>query len=94
MVQTTIDWNLQKAAEFDVREMVAKSGKARHFSQGALVAKATPTGEVKAMVGGADYEKSHNRAITAKRHPIRVGVQADGLSDGARARLYARYRRQ
>ena len=67
VVQTTIDWNLQKAAEFDVREMVAKSGKARHFSQGALVAM-TPTGEVKAMVGGADYEKSqYNRAITAKR---------------------------
>ena len=67
VVQTTIDWNLQKQAEFDVREMVAKSGKARHFSQGALVAM-TPNGEVRAMVGGTDYEKSqYNRAITAKR---------------------------
>lgn len=67
VVQTTIDWNLQKAAEFDVREMVAKSGKARHFSQGALVAM-DPNGDVKAMVGGIDYEKSqYNRAITAKR---------------------------
>ena len=67
VVQTTIDWNLQKAAEFDVREMVAKSGKSQHFSQGALVAMA-PDGSVRAMVGGADYEQSqYNRAITAKR---------------------------
>jgi penicillin-binding protein 1A len=67
VVQTTIDWNLQKAAEFDVREMVAKSGKSQHFSQGALVAM-SPDGSVRAMVGGADYEQSqYNRAITAKR---------------------------
>jgi len=67
VVQTTIDWDLQKAAEFDVREMVAKNGKARHFTQGALVAM-DPNGDIKAMVGGIDYEKSqYNRAITAKR---------------------------
>jgi penicillin-binding protein 1A len=67
VVQTTIDWDLQKQAEFDVREMVAKSGKARHFSQGALVAM-DPDGSVRAMVGGADYEASqYNRAITARR---------------------------
>jgi penicillin-binding protein 1A len=67
VVHTTIDWNLQKAAEFDVREMVAKDGKARHFNQGALVAM-SPDGEVRAMVGGADYTKSqYNRAITARR---------------------------
>ena len=45
VVQTTIDWNLQKAAEFDVREMVAKSGKSQHFSQGALVAM-DPDGDI------------------------------------------------
>ncbi|HVW93769.1 MAG TPA: PBP1A family penicillin-binding protein [Devosia sp.] len=67
VVQTTIDWDLQKQAEFDVREMVAKNGKARHFSQGALVAM-TPDGQIRAMVGGVDYEKSqYNRAVTAKR---------------------------
>jgi len=67
VVQTTIDWNLQKQAEFDVREMIAKNGKARHFTQGALVAM-TPDGLVRAMVGGADYEKSqYNRAVTARR---------------------------
>jgi penicillin-binding protein 1A len=67
VVQTTIDWDLQKQAEFDVREMVAKNGKARHFSQGALVAM-SPDGEIRAMVGGIDYNKSqYNRAITARR---------------------------
>jgi penicillin-binding protein 1A len=67
VVQTTIDWNLQKAAEVDVREMVAKSGKARHFSQGAMVAM-DPDGDIKAMVGGIDYNQSqYNRAITARR---------------------------
>jgi penicillin-binding protein 1A len=67
VVQTTIDWNLQKKAEFFVREMVAKNGKARHFTQGALVAM-TPDGQVKAMIGGVDYEKSqYNRAVTARR---------------------------
>jgi penicillin-binding protein 1A len=67
VVHTTIDWKLQKAAEFDVREMVAKDGKARRFNQGALVAM-SPDGEVRAMVGGADYTKSqYNRAITARR---------------------------
>ncbi|HTJ56825.1 MAG TPA: PBP1A family penicillin-binding protein [Devosiaceae bacterium] len=67
VVQTTIDYNLQKQAEYDVRDMVAKNGKARHFSQGALVAM-TPDGQVKAMVGGADYDQSqYNRAITARR---------------------------
>jgi len=67
VVQTTIDWNLQKQAELDVRDMVEKSGKARHFSQGALVAM-DPNGDIKAMVGGIDYNKSqYNRAITAKR---------------------------
>ena len=67
IVQTTMDWDLQKQAEFLVRETVAKDGKGRHFSQGALVSMA-PDGSVRAMVGGADYEASqYNRAITAKR---------------------------
>ena len=58
---------MQKAAEVDVRNMVLKSGKARHFSQGALVAM-DPDGDIKAMVGGIDYNQSqYNRAITARR---------------------------
>jgi len=67
IVTTTIDWDLQKFAEFTIREMVAKNGEERKFSQGALVSMDT-TGAVKAIVGGTDYSTSqYNRAITARR---------------------------
>jgi penicillin-binding protein 1A len=69
IVSTTINWDLEKQAEFLVKEMVAKEGKSKGFSQGALVAMETD-GSVRAMVGGVDYTKSQfNRAITARRQP-------------------------
>ena len=69
VVQTTIDWKMQKDAEFAVREAVASQGAKRGFSQGALVAMDVD-GKVRAMVGGIDYQASqYNRAVTAKRQP-------------------------
>lgn len=69
VVQTTIDWKMQKDAEFIVREAVANEGPNRGFTQGALVAMETD-GTVRAMVGGVDYQASqYNRAVTAKRQP-------------------------
>jgi penicillin-binding protein 1A len=69
VVQTTIDWKMQKDAEFIVREKVAAEGPKRGFSQGALVAMDVD-GKVRAMVGGVDYQASqYNRAVTAKRQP-------------------------
>jgi len=69
VVYTTIDWDLQKHAEFIVREMVAQNGEERNFSQGALVSM-TSDGAVRAIVGGADYSQSqYNRAVTARRQP-------------------------
>lgn len=69
VVYTTIDWQLQKEAEFLVKEVIRKNGEEREFSQGALVAM-RPDGAVQAVVGGTDYTKSqYNRAITAKRQP-------------------------
>lgn len=69
VVQTTIDWKMQKDAEFIVREAVANEGANRGFSQGALVAMDVD-GTVRAMVGGVDYQASQfNRAVTAKRQP-------------------------
>lgn len=69
VVQTTIDWKMQKDAEFIVKEMVASEGPKRGFSQGALVAMDV-NGAVRAMVGGVDYQASqYNRAVTAKRQP-------------------------
>jgi len=69
VVQTTIDWKMQKDAEFIVKEMVAQEGPNRGFTQGALVAMDVD-GTVRAMVGGVDYQASqYNRAVTARRQP-------------------------
>jgi len=69
IVHTTIDWDLQKEAEFVVKEAVANYGKDKGFSQGALVAMDVD-GTVRALVGGVDYQKSQfNRAVTARRQP-------------------------
>jgi len=69
IVQTTINWDLQKQAEFIVKEAVAKEGKKRGFSQAALVSMDVD-GTVRAMVGGIDYGQSqYNRAVTARRQP-------------------------
>jgi penicillin-binding protein 1A len=69
VVHTTIDWDLQKQAEFIVREKVAEEGPNRGFSQGALVSMET-NGTVRALVGGVDYAQSqYNRAVTARRQP-------------------------
>ncbi|MBJ3785805.1 PBP1A family penicillin-binding protein [Devosia sediminis] len=69
VVQTTIDYKMQKDAEFIVKEQVANEGPKRGFTQGALVAMEVD-GTVRAMVGGVDYQASqYNRAVTAKRQP-------------------------
>jgi penicillin-binding protein 1A len=67
IVSTTIDWDLQKQAEFAVRETVNAFGEERGFSQASLVS-LTTDGAVKAIVGGTDYTESpYNRAVTARR---------------------------
>jgi penicillin-binding protein 1A len=69
IVSTTINWDLQKHAEFIVREAVMNEGETRGFSQGALVAMDVD-GTVRAVVGGIDYTKSQfNRAVTGRRQP-------------------------
>lgn len=69
IVSTTINWDLQKEAEFIVREAVINEGETRGFSQGALVAMDVD-GTVRALVGGIDYAKSqYNRAVTGRRQP-------------------------
>jgi penicillin-binding protein 1B len=69
-IQTTIDPDLQAAAERALRhqlELLQKGGKK---PQGALVALDVHTGHVLAMVGGANYAESQlNRATDAKRQP-------------------------
>ena len=69
VVYTTINWDLQKEAEFLIKEAVATEGPKFGFSQGALVS-IDSTGAVRAVVGGADYQQSqYNRAVTSRRQP-------------------------
>ncbi len=69
IVHTTINWDLQKEAEFVIKEAVASHGGDRGFSQAAMVAMDVD-GSVRALVGGVDYQQSQfNRAVTARRQP-------------------------
>ena len=72
-VQTTIDPDLQTAAENALRhqlELLGKTSRAKTPPQGAMVALDSHTGHVLAMVGGRSYEESQlNRATDAKRQP-------------------------
>ena len=84
-VYTTLDLDMQKAAETEVarglqeieqRQLRRRSGRgdaaagAEPPLQAALVAMDPHTGEVRAMVGGRDFEASHfNRATQARRQP-------------------------
>lgn len=69
VVRTTIDRNLQRAAERRIEEMLAGPGVAAKVRQAALVAM-TPEGAVRALVGGRDYAASEfNRATQALRQP-------------------------
>jgi penicillin-binding protein, 1A family len=69
VVYTTIDHNLQSFAERTIRDYVRREGGNGKFNQGALVS-LDASGEVLAMVGGADYARSQfNRAVTARRQP-------------------------
>jgi penicillin-binding protein 1B len=75
-IYTTIDMDLQRAAYAAVVKQLAALDKvqAKRFAPGtlqaALVAMKADTGEIVAMVGGRDYEKSQlNRATDAMRQP-------------------------
>ncbi|MEC9368570.1 MAG: PBP1A family penicillin-binding protein [Pseudomonadota bacterium] len=67
--RTTVDTNLQKAAEQAVQNTLRRDGRSRHADQAALVSMETD-GAVRALVGGKDYgESQFNRATHALRQP-------------------------
>ncbi|MDF0553306.1 PBP1A family penicillin-binding protein [Kamptonema sp. UHCC 0994] len=69
-VETSINLEWQKAAEKVMKDAVELDGQAQGFEQAALVSIESRTGEIKAMVGGAKFEKSEfNRATQAQRQP-------------------------
>ncbi len=69
LVQTTLDPEIERAAEEAVEFTLRESGEAFAVSQGAVVVM-DPDGAVRAMVGGRDYgESQFNRATNALRQP-------------------------
>jgi penicillin-binding protein 1A len=69
VVDTTIDPNLQAAAEKAMLDQLTQKGPRFGVEQGALVAM-TPDGAVRALVGGRNYaENQFNRAVAARRQP-------------------------
>jgi len=69
IARTTIDLNLQHAADNTVQSMLKQYGHEYNARQAALVL-ADLDGGVRAMVGGADYSESQfNRATDAMRQP-------------------------
>ena len=69
VVRTTIDMNVQRAAEGAVENQLRQFGRDYHATQAATVV-ADLDGGVRAMVGGRDYGASQfNRAVDAMRQP-------------------------
>jgi membrane carboxypeptidase/penicillin-binding protein len=88
-IYTTVDLDLQQLAEAALKrqlDRLDKDYKGRTKPQAALVALDPKTGNVLAMVGGRDYEKSQlNRATDARRQPgstFKPFVYAAALEDG------------
>jgi len=69
IVETTINLADQEEAERVVRAQLKAHGKNKRVSQAAVVLM-TPTGGIRAMIGGASYARSqYNRAVKARRQP-------------------------
>ncbi|WP_017318626.1 transglycosylase domain-containing protein [Mastigocladopsis repens] len=69
-VETSLNLNWQKAAEASVAKTLRNEGRWENFKQAALVAIDPRNGEIKAMVGGKDFEKNQfNRVTQAQRQP-------------------------
>ncbi len=93
-VYTTVDLDMQKTAEAEIARGIAdiekrqrgKNSDESNPLQAALVALDPRTGEVRAMVGGRDFEQSNfNRATQAKRQPgsaFKPFVYAAALEQG------------
>lgn len=69
-VETTMNLQWQKFAQAAIKDAIELDGPAQGFEQAALVAIDPRNGEVKAIVGGSDFNKTQfNRATQAQRQP-------------------------
>jgi 1A family penicillin-binding protein len=82
-VRTTIDMTAQRAADRAVGRRAAAIGR---DVEGAMVALDPRTGEIRALVGGREYERGNfNRALNARRQPgsaFKPFVYAAALQSG------------
>jgi membrane peptidoglycan carboxypeptidase len=70
IVEGTLDLDLQAEAEAALQADIATNGAALSYSQGALVTLDTRTSEIRAYIGGIDYQSSQfDRASQALRQP-------------------------
>ncbi len=91
VVRTTLDFQLQSLADKAVVEALDRDGAALGVTQAALVA-LTPSGAVRALVGGRSHTQSQfNRAVQAKRQPgsaFKTFVYLAALEAGLRPGSY------
>jgi len=87
VIRTTLDRDMQAAAEAAMTRITGPTARKRKIGQGALLAM-TPRGAVRAMAGGKNYGKSqYNRATQARRQPgsaFKPVVFLTGLEAGIR----------
>lgn len=70
VVETTLNAQWQKQAEAAIEKAVTEYGNWQGFKQAALVAIDPRNGQIKAMVGGNDFENNqYNRVTQAQRQP-------------------------
>ena len=85
IVETGFDPELQDKAEAALQYSIDEDGNRFGYSQGAVVTM-NNLGEIRALVGGADYNKSQfNRVVQAKRQPgstFKIFAYAAALEQG------------
>ena len=94
IVETALNPEIQTQAETTLQDTINNTGSDAGFSQGAIVTIDFTNGEVIALTGGADYQKSQfNRATQAQRQPgstFKVFAYATALAQGIPAtKLYS-----
>ena len=86
VVETSLNTEWQKAAEKTIEEVIEEYGNWQGFEQASLVAIDPRTGEIKAMVGGTDFDESQfNRVTQAQRQPgstFKAFVYATAIATG------------
>ena len=86
VVETSLDTAWQQAAEETVEEIIDEYGQWQRFEQASLVAVDPRSGEIKAMVGGTDFDDSQfNRVTQAQRQPgstFKAFVYASAIATG------------